>query len=581
MFSFIYKINSKEKPLSDLKIKNDTAAMELAKLTESLQAFTAMTTTAPNEISYSTEDYTTTTTMATTTTDAITDAVISTTVAAISKVRCYNITVKCSKPWRVTKNYPSTTTVAATTTLLLLNLTTTMIPTTITTTTTEQPTTTMATTTTWTPSPTTTEPPTTTTPMTTTTTMTTEFTTMPTTTTTFLPSTTTDATYDYEDSTFSSTEEDEQFSSSPSSVLSSTTTESPGNDSQFLYYDYFAGFDIDEPSSRNKRDLETMDYLDLDDYLEVSKENDVYKTSQNSLKNKLKSKDFKIVNKETESKAKKVKRQQADSKGPDPLALQLLRTSKYGRRDRYTTTTTLQLNPITTTLKSTLPTLPTPTTVDDSTDNPFTTSNHFSSSLPTTEIDTETTTSSKGLLWERNELLAKVAEFFTTSTLRTTDDDTTTFTPTPPPTTTPPPTSPTTTISSNKQEEDELIENANEDDDDDDGLIVSTPFYIANQDIGPTSFYEWNEIDDGNFETCFITVCDNDFTTMPPTTDMDAGTTTATITTTELTIYQQYLKNLTEIKKTFKEIEHNLTTMCWETSLGQELSKVIVFDGVS
>jgi len=35
------------------------------------------------------------------------------------------------------------------------------------------------------------------------------------------------------------------------------------------------------------------------------------------------------------------------------------------------------------------------------------------------------------------------------------------------------------------------------------------------------------------------------------------------------------------VQLAIKQIQTNLTTMCWETSLGQELSKVIVFDGVS
>lgn len=48
-----------------------------------------------------------------------------------------------------------------------------------------------------------------------------------------------------------------------------------------------------------------------------------------------------------------------------------------------------------------------------------------------------------------------------------------------------------------------------------------------------------------------------------------------------LQIEQHYQNNITRLKRVFKEIERNLTSMCWETSLGQELSKVIVFDGVS
>ncbi|TMW53680.1 hypothetical protein DOY81_001225, partial [Sarcophaga bullata] len=567
MFSFIYKINSKEEPLSDLKIKNDTAAMELAQLTEFWQAFTAMTTTAPNEISYSTEDFSTT---PITTTDAITDAVITTTAAAVIKVRCYNITVKCSKPWRVTTNAPSTTTVAATTAaMLLLNLTTTMLPTTVTTTiptttTTTTITTTTAMSTTWTPLSTTIE---------TTTPMTTAASTLPTTTTTELFNSTTefttDITYDYSDTTFSTTEDNDVVSFSPSSpVMTSTTTENPGNDSQFVYYDYFAGFDVDDPSLVDfnevdeVRDRQKRDFMDTN-YAEYSWENDDIRVDK-GFKNK--------SDKPNDNKAKKLKREVGDGKDEDLKSF--LRTSKYSRRDRYPVTNTAESTSITTPITTPITTISTP---QDSTYS-TTITNDFSSSLPTTETDADTlptTTESKALLWEPNELLQKVAEFFTTSTMQPPTEDTTTTTPvTPPPTTTP-----VGTVAA-KQQEDELIENSINNDNGIPPAISSTPFYIGYQDIGQTSFYEWSEIDDGNFETCIRTVCDDDFTTFASSTDADGGTTMATLTTTELTIYQQYIKNLTNIKKTFKEIEHNLTTMCWETSLGQELSKVIVFDGI-
>jgi len=43
MFSFIYKINSKEKPLQMLKLENETNTMELKNLLSSIEALRAMT----------------------------------------------------------------------------------------------------------------------------------------------------------------------------------------------------------------------------------------------------------------------------------------------------------------------------------------------------------------------------------------------------------------------------------------------------------------------------------------------------------------------------------------------------------
>uniref|UniRef100_A0A1A9WTB9 TMC domain-containing protein n=1 Tax=Glossina brevipalpis TaxID=37001 RepID=A0A1A9WTB9_9MUSC len=116
-------------------------------------------------------------------------------------------------------------------------------------------------------------------------------------------------------------------------------------------------------------------------------------------------------------------------------------------------------------------------------------------------------------------------------------------------------------------------------------LSSTTPYFIDEQDDiaigGQAGYFDWNEIDESNFGLCVRTLCVNIPGDLYSTiTEMETTTVAATTTTTQLTKVQQYHQNLTRLKKTFKEIERNLTSMCWETSLGQELSKVIVFDGL-
>lgn len=211
MFSFIYKINSKETPLSDLKIKNDTAANELANLTEFWKLLDSATTTIDtNELTDYTEDYTTSySPMITTITESTTEAFESTTTAAllttINKVKCYNITVRCSRPWKVKTTASTSKAATAATTLLLLNLTTTMI-------TPDSPFSTL----------------------------------IPLNVTDYSPlvkTSTADYTlssYEYEDFSSYTTDDDDSFSAF--SQLPSTTTVSSINDTFFdYYYDYFIG----------------------------------------------------------------------------------------------------------------------------------------------------------------------------------------------------------------------------------------------------------------------------------------------------------------------------------------------------
>lgn len=98
---------------------------------------------------------------------------------------------------------------------------------------------------------------------------------------------------------------------------------------------------------------------------------------------------------------------------------------------------------------------------------------------------------------------------------------------------------------------------------------------------------QWRERDDEEYNSinkpiseqsiwCIRTICEdvNETTTNS---SMNLPLTNVPVISQE----EQYRRQYYRLKKTFKEIEHNLTSMCWETSLGQELSKVIVFDGVS
>lgn len=112
-----------------------------------------------------------------------------------------------------------------------------------------------------------------------------------------------------------------------------------------------------------------------------------------------------------------------------------------------------------------------------------------------------------------------------------------------------------------------------------------TPYFIDFDDIadvGSTVYY-----DNENLGYCVITVCPKDGedifggSTTPDGLDTTLSGEVKQPTTAMKTPLERQVMRLKEVQLTLKQIQMNLTTMCWETSLGQELSKVIVFDGVS
>lgn len=115
MFSFIYKINSKERPLRNLKIKNETAAAELAALQTFWSSYQTINTTNDLEGIFKPQA------------TSITIELLSRLFNTTGKImKCYNVTVNCTKLWPTT----TTNTIVATT-FLIMNLTSpTIIPTT-------------------------------------------------------------------------------------------------------------------------------------------------------------------------------------------------------------------------------------------------------------------------------------------------------------------------------------------------------------------------------------------------------------------------------------------------------------------
>lgn len=100
--------------------------------------------------------------------------------------------------------------------------------------------------------------------------------------------------------------------------------------------------------------------------------------------------------------------------------------------------------------------------------------------------------------------------------------------------------------------------------------------------MGSTIYYDG---DSEFLEECVITICPKGDDFFGSTTESPDSTTQSSdskqLTTVKLTPLERKQKRLKEVQLAIKQIQTNLTTMCWETSLGQELSKVIVFDGVS
>ncbi|XP_030242324.1 uncharacterized protein LOC108650520 [Drosophila navojoa] len=568
MFSFIYKITSKEKPLQLLKQENDTNTQELHSLMSSIAALRAMTTTTPiysdSTSDGSLDDLTTTGLPWGADGAGTTDSLYSSTalgaalVSAVQRLKCYNITIKCSKPrhlWITSKNI--------TTTLMLLNMSTTAIlPTTT-------PSTTEATTTTWStlPPTTTTEAttipttlpwttlPTTTTeattPTTPTTTTTTPTSTTTTTTTTAMPSTTTSTTQTMTTTTTTTTTEspfttDEDsaydYGSDEPELDSSTTTTTPapGNDSYFNYVDYFEGAELADPD---------------EDYQSTTEESDDPLAQ--------------VLEQVNEPSANTRKRRAV----PEPP---VWHASKYSRRYRNDT----RPNSATATEPSTAASTPSsrPTYVP-----PY---------RPPKRVLSEE---------EWNRLLSQVRggrSRTTTTTERPTTTTTTSTTTTKRTTTTRRPTTtteePTTTATDSFSTEASSTEystiysptsTTEEFEYTDRNGATITPFFIGANDIadvGSTVYYD----DDEDLEYCVITVCPK------PGEDIFAGSTTpdgldTTLsgevnhpTTVKKTPLELKMMRLKEVEMKLKQIQMNLTTMCWETSLGQELSKVIVFDGL-
>ncbi|ALC43659.1 CG3280 [Drosophila busckii] len=544
MFSFIYKINSKEKPLQLLKRENASYTVELHNLMSSIEALQAMTSTTPMFIDSTTEAYND----ELSTTSAWTfDAAGSTEYGFLAsagaallttmpqRIKCYNTTIKCLYPRRIMVSSKNIAT-----TLMLLNLTTTTLPTTFLTTpmtTTEATTirTTTALPTTWTTLPATT--PTTwstlpaTTPTTTSTTITTTSTTITTpttisssssTTTTAAPLTTEiESIYDY------GSAEPEAAASTASST---TTTAAPGNDSYFNYVDYFEG--------------EQLPYTANEDY----DENDAASASTALADDPLAA----ALAQLDEPKA----RSRRALAAADNAAV--WHTSRYSRRHRNETH-----------VASVASTTETPSTAGRA---DFRTTLRAVTARPTRKLLSREEWSQmlKEMLANKHNLtIGKQTRRTTTSTAATTTRRRTT-----------PATATTTAISSTTDdyfsESSSMSTSESTEDSDYTTQYSSTPFVIDSGDIasvGPTAYYEVHKLNE-----CTLIVCPEDD-------KLFAGMTTDANfrppTTVKQTPLGRQMKRLKEVQLTLKQIQTNLTTMCWETSLGQELSKVIVFDGVS
>ncbi|XP_068149025.1 transmembrane channel-like protein [Drosophila tropicalis] len=612
MFSFIYKINSKEKPLQMLKLENETNTMELQSLMSSIEALKQMTTTTPL-YSDSTTDGLFDESISASSTASLwgggggDDGIFSTTTAAallsttMQRIKCYNMTVKCSKPRRIMISAKNITTA-----LLLLNLTTTaMVPTPTTTTTTTMTTTpattptttttqtTTTTTTTTTQKPTTTKetttqtttattlpitsPSPTTTSWLTTTTATTEEPTTTTITSTSEPNTTTTkkvtptistlnsttsttTTTAKPDDNFLTTNEDDDIydygSDEPtgSTPPSTTTTASPGNDSFFNYVDYFEGIALPEAGE------DEVDYY----------EQTTTEETQDSL--------VKVLD---ELQVPKHRRKRADA-ADSPI----YRTSKYSRRHRNDTAPPIHRPPplylapppvrpawSTTHKPPSKPRILTKEEWERLYNRPLT---KKPSTTPTTTSTSTTTTTRKPRRF--------VFRTTTEADISTTGDSTTDWS-----TSTKEDT--TTTTGNDEAVDEERNENRDnedhgEEEDEGDG---TTPYFIDYRDISEIGGLSY-DMDTENMGTCIITVCpkgtEDDFLfSGGSTTESGLGGSTQSsdskqLTTIKLTPLERQMERLKEVHLAISRTRTNLTTMCWETSLGQELSKVIVFDGL-
>ncbi|XP_030385868.1 uncharacterized protein LOC115632759 [Scaptodrosophila lebanonensis] len=641
MFSFIYKINSKEKPLQRLKFENETNTAELHNLLSSIEALRALTTTTSSYSGSTLDDESSTAPWGSSAEGTFFASTAATFLSStLQRLKCYNITIKCSKPRRILINTKNIAT-----TLMLLNLTTTtMLPSTTMPTTTTMTTTTEATTTT----PLTTLPTTlsTTTPWTTTTSTTTSTTTTATTTTTPIPSTTTTTTtttptppptttpttteiarttttttekpsfyttqddedYDYISSDISS----DDYSSASASDTDGSTTTAPGNDSFFNYDDYSDSegptvvdelkttakesddplakvlAQVDEPQSRKRRALDESPPFSI-------------RTSKYSRRHRNE------TGRELGAEATTANPPRWPTYRPAPLppptdtARHPYRPPPYRPQTyRPPTYRPPTYRPPTYRQPTNQPPTYGPATRPPYRPNlstyrtPYSPPTYRSPNRsvyrprPTTTTTTTTTTKLPVSLTpilsetEWNRLLNQFRVWRTTSTT----EDYTTVSTTEEVTeeTTGSSTEPSTMESSSSSSTTNSPEY-----DDYYSEPTSTPYFIGYDDIaeiGRTIYYDADEVHNQNFENCVITMCSDGAG------DLFGGGTTPNgldttltgggkdVATAMLTPLERQQRRLKEVQLTLKQIQMNLTTMCWETSLGQELSKVIVFDGL-
>uniref|UniRef100_A0A1I8MDH9 TMC domain-containing protein n=1 Tax=Musca domestica TaxID=7370 RepID=A0A1I8MDH9_MUSDO len=557
MFSFIYKIDKKEGPLVEMKLLNDTATAQLEDLIHRWEIYRNMTANLNG-----------TSELATTT-----EAAMLTTAKVATKLVCRNVTKYCTKRCQGVQGFPTTATTmatVATTTFLLLNLTTTTVMPTTTTTTATSLLTNATSPITTTTTEISTEPQTTWTTLPTTTTMMTTTTEASTITTVTPPDTTHSSSMDVTATTLfansplttqAATEiTTEESTISTPSITSTTTTEYPGNDTLFEYYDYFAGMSLERQlaDDKLKEDTESED-----------KKKRSAKGHRRRGKKKKKNQTTMAPTSFTEifqttvepystsppKVAKKSKGNNKISNIKRAKSLSLLPRSKYSRRDIESDETTTADK--STTVESTTQTeeimtsttyattLPTTTTEDNTT--PYPTTQDTTAAVTTTEGSAQTTTpappitttTSKDILWEENTLLNEVLDFFTTNA------------------TTPRP--PSNTL---RPQEDPLIND-----------FTTKPFFEEDK----TVIYNLEDIQNGTLYICWDMECTPEVVAD----DDNQNTSLVANISRPITMSEEFEKNYTEIMKTLKKVELSLTTMCWETSLGQELAKVVVLDGIT
>lgn len=649
MFSFIYKINSKEKPLQMLKQENETNTMELRNLLSSIEALRAMTPTTSLYSDSTSEGaggglFDESTSTAGWGEDSTTDGLFSTTAAAaalisgaLQRLKCYNMTVKCSKPRRTfisAKNLATTLMLLNVTTPSLVPPSTSPLPTTLpmTTPTSSVTWTTTEATTTTTTSPWTTLPPSTTateailtterttTRITEASTTSTLLTSPPTTRQETSQSTTgtseattnkgTPKSTSHKATTHKGTSEatlspletpkngtkEPPINTTKLTTTTTTTTEAPKPEEDNFFYttdEDEGSYDYGEVSASSDAP-ENNSYSDYTDYsadpsagpeIEDFDDQDTTEQADDPL--------AKVLEQVDEMEENKTRRKRALGDAP------IWRTSKYSRRHRNDTAVSQ------------------PGRTTDAVNTPPPSSRwpiYWPPYRPTTPSTTTTRRPAHRIIskeeWEN--LVRPFARRTTPSTSSTTTTTTTTRRPRRRFRTTTPQELPSstwdytsTTESASESTSPESTTNGwgssssssssstpTEEEDyaftDRDG---KTPYFIGYGDIaeiGSTIYYDSE--DSEYLETCIITVCpnrDDIFGTGFSTTDSpESGGSTASadskhLTTVKLTPLERKQKRLREVQLAIKQIQTNLTTMCWETSLGQELSKVIVFDGVS